>query len=204
VGSISGKVFCEEDCVYGATVEALQDGEVIRMATTDGGGTYQIVYLDPGNYDVRCGAYRIEREAKKATVTRGEDTSGINFMLEGVRKVTVVDVSRHYLGRDPRAVRSFECRFSMPDVSAGSVSLWFRGVGIWGYGDYVLLNGKTLVHLNDLREDRSANLPAGWVEIPLRQKDVLRTGGNVVRFLASGNVYQVWDIVLVEYAPLME
>jgi len=194
-GSISGEVLCKKEPIYRAIVEVLQNGETISERTTDEEGRYQIAYLNPGKYDVKCHAYGVEGETKKATITKGKDTGGVDFMIEGIQGITVIDKSKHYLGKDwPGSTMSSECRFSIPDIGTEQISLWFRHVGIsWKYGDAVYLNDNLIPPL-DYR-------PKRFVEIPLQPEDVLLGQDNVIRFTSPRpDYYQVWDIVLVEYA----
>lgn len=73
--------------VPGASVEALQDGNVVAATTTDDAGRYEL-RLDPGTYLIRAraeGSLHSKEPGKTVTVSSGESVS-VQFVLDtGIR-----------------------------------------------------------------------------------------------------------------------
>lgn len=90
-GSTSGVV---TDATTGATlvnttVQALQDGQVKGSTLTLANGTYRILYLPAGTYDIKAmlSGYTSQTQTG-VVVTTGQDTSNINFALQRVGTIT--------------------------------------------------------------------------------------------------------------------
>jgi hypothetical protein len=83
-GALTGKVVTSSGRkpLAGATVQAIQSGQVRGSATTDSYGNYQIANLAAGSYDVRASATGYLNQTRAGVVINaGQTTTGINFSL---------------------------------------------------------------------------------------------------------------------------
>ncbi len=76
-GSISGAVTdASQVPLADVTVTALRDGQEVATTSTDADGTYMLVGLSPGTYDVAFAADGyVEFQSTDVTVTAGESTN---------------------------------------------------------------------------------------------------------------------------------
>ncbi|MEW6556281.1 MAG: carboxypeptidase regulatory-like domain-containing protein [Elusimicrobiota bacterium] len=91
-GTITGKV-TKSDGVTGITqaiVEALQSGIVKSSATTSTNGTYQLINLSTGTYDVRATATGYISQTKTGYTVSAGVTTTVNFELQETASVGII------------------------------------------------------------------------------------------------------------------
>ncbi|MFQ6045958.1 MAG: DUF4382 domain-containing protein [Gemmatimonadales bacterium] len=92
-GSIAGAVTTAADgsAVEGATVRAVQTQSGLMeelqtaeaTAVTDAAGSYRIMFLAPGSYEVTVDSLTTEPASRSVTVGEGEDVTGVDFTSGG-------------------------------------------------------------------------------------------------------------------------
>ncbi len=91
-GAVAGTVFdgmgtpdeADDAPLPGATVTAELMGDVKASTVTEPDGTYRLLGLDPGTYDVRAAALGYDEEIGPAGVAAGTDTEDVNRILNAV------------------------------------------------------------------------------------------------------------------------
>lgn len=90
-GALAGTVSAANDGhrLSGARIEALQAGLVKASTITGADGTYAMLSLSPGSYDVRASAAGYQSLTSAGVTVSGERTSAVNFSLDASPELAI-------------------------------------------------------------------------------------------------------------------